>query len=298
MDFDSQLYFPSDWETVEGQYTDAGALPFSSDSEKNAKIAAFASVTDAYNNLFNKSVPLYAQAREDEIMDVRNNITELADINNFPEYIGKVDDTALTALAQYEDGDYYGAKDSAAAAFAEYKILLAGAKVYSVRMEIADRGFEVYDSENLKNTDELALQALDEYNKGQKDTAVTKASEAELRYVLILKTCWVKYAAEREKSAASERKRAVDNKVNVAVRDLFRDADVIYTQASDDFKVENYPSAAILFTEAEARFAFAGRETEEKRMRAEDAIKMADEKIIISEENAIRVERFLDGGSR
>ncbi|MDR2729683.1 MAG: hypothetical protein LBB81_02155, partial [Treponema sp.] len=81
------------------------------------------------------------------------------------------------------------------------------------------------------------------------------------------------------------------NKVNIAVRESFRDADVVYFQAADDYKVEKYQNAAILFTEAEARFAVAGRETEEKRQRAADTIRMADEKITA-------VERSFEGGSR
>jgi len=220
------------------------------------------------------------------------------DISDFPEYINNADDIALKALEQYEAGDYYKAKDSASDALAEYNLLLIGAKAYLVRLEIYDRGFEAYDSENLKKADDIAGQALEDYDAGNKETAKTKASEVELRYNLILKNCWIRYASEREKSATNERKRAITNKVNIAVRESFREADVIYGQASDNYKAENYASAAILFTEAEARFAVAGRETEDKRQKAEDTIKMADKKIIASEETAIRVENYLDGGSR
>jgi len=298
MDFNTQLYFPSDWETAENQYADAGKLPTSTDGDRSAKTAAFNSVADAYDGLFNKAVPLYAQAREDEIMDARNSITELVNIKDFPEYINVADNLALDALAKYEAGDFYKAKDSADSAMAEYDLLLAGAKAYNARLEIYERGFESYDADNLKQADDIADLALADYNDGKKADAKTKASDLELRYNLILKNSWVLYASDREKSATGERERAMANKVNIAMRESFREADAIYSQASDSYKAQNYPSAAILFTEAEARFAVAGRETEDKRQRAQDAIRLAENSITANEENAVRVEGLLDGGSR
>jgi len=286
MDFEAPAYFPSDWEEAEAKYAAAN---------DSASINASAGT---YNELFKKTIPLYAQAREDEILAARDELIQTGFTSVVPEYLQNADNIALEALAQYEAEDYYKAKDTAAEALKEYETLLTGAKVYLTRQEIINRGFRDYDPENFDKAEEVAQTAMNEYEAGNKDNAVSNAEEALLRFNIVLKNGWTAYASEQRAAAIAERERAIENKANIAARESFREADNVFNQAEDDFKAEKFDSSAVEFTEAEARFVLAGQETDEKRRKAEETIKLAEEKIEESSETASEAERIIEGGSR
>jgi len=298
MDFEAPGYFPSDWEAAEAQYAAANNADKSNASDVQEAAALFSTAAETYDDLFNKAIPLYAQAREDEILAARDELIQTGFTSLRPEYLKNADNIALAARDQYEAKDYYKARDTAAEALNEYGTLLTGARVYLTRQEILNRGFRDYDPENFEKADDVAQTAMVEYEAGNKEAALANAEEALLRFNIVLTNGWTAYAAERRASAIAERERAIENKVNVAVRESFREADTVFNQAEDDFKTEVFDSAAVLFTEAEARFALAGQETEEKRRKAEEAIKLAEEKVEESSETASEAERIIEGGSR
>ena len=286
MDFEAPSYFPSEWEKAESQYNAA------SDADSYNAVAA------VYDDLFEKSIPLYAQAREDEIMAARGQLISSGFSNTFPQYLKKADDMALAAHAEYEAKDYYKAKDSAAAALSEYETLNMGARILTTRQEIIDRGFSQYDPDNFKRADEIAVSALKAYEGGNKDNAVTSGEEALLRYNLVLANGWTAYASDRRAAAAAERELALAERANIASRDTFRGAESFFTQAEDQLASENFRDAGLNYIEAEARFAISRKETEEKRVRAEEAIRIAEEKVEESSESAIEAERIIEGGSK
>jgi hypothetical protein len=298
VDFESPEYFPSDWEGIEAQYAAIGDMPKSTSSEIQQVTASYNTVAGAYDELFKRTVPLYAQAREDEIISTRDELIKTGFTRQFPEYLQKADDIALAALDQYEAEDYYASRDTAAQALKEYETLLVGGKVFLTRQEIVDRGFRDYDPENFDLADEVALTAKGEYEAGNKEAAVNNAEEALLRYNIVLTNGWVSYAAARRVSAASERELALSERANIAARETFRDAEAVFNQAEDGFTAENFREAAISYVDAEAKFAISRHETEEKRIRAEETIRLAEEKIGESSETAIEAERIIEGGSR
>ena len=298
MDFDAPAYFPSDWEIAENQLSRANNMTNSTDSETQNAAAAYNEAADAYDELFEKTIPLYAQAREDEIMALRNEITNSGFTDFLPNCLEETDEIALAALSQYEAKDYYKARDTAAEALKEYQTLNLGAKVYLTRQEIINRGFRDYDPENFDKADDIAQTALDEYEAGNKGSAVTNAEEALLRFNIVLTNGWTAYASEKRAAAILERERALENKANIAVRESFRDADTVFNQAEDNFKTEVFDSAATQFTEAEARFMLSTQETEEKRLKALETIMLAEEKIGESVETAAEAEKIIEGGSR
>ena len=298
VDFESPAYFPSDWEAVESRYNAAGFLPKSTASEIQQAATAYNAAADAYDELFRKTIPLYAQAKEDEVMAARNELIASGFTNSFPDYLQNADKIALEANAQYEAGNYYEAKDTAAKALSEYETLMIGARVFLARQEIVDRGFWKYDSDNFDKADEVTITAMNEYEAGNKDAAVTNAQEALLRYNLVLTNGWPAYSADRRNSAVLERELALSERANIASRDSFREAEAIYNQAEEVFSSNNFQNAAILYMDAEAIFAITRQETEEKRLRAIETIRLAEEKIEESDETAIEAERIIEGGSR
>jgi transcriptional regulator len=298
MDFESPAYFPSDWEVVEAQFTQTRGMPKSNDNEVQQVITSLNSIVGIYQELFKKTIPLYAQAWEDEVMTVRDHLlgTGLKDV--FQEYFEKADQIALTALDQYDAEDYYIARDTAATALNEYETLYLGARVFSRRQEIIDRNFLRYDAENFDKADIVAETALDQYEAGDTKAAKEYAEEALLRYNLILSNSWAIYVIERKATANDERNLAIQNKVNIAVREAFREAEHFFILAEESYSEGKLEEAAIFYTEAEALFAIAGQETEYKRQRAMETIRIAEERIEGSIETAIEADRILEGGSR
>jgi tetratricopeptide (TPR) repeat protein len=290
-DFEAPSYFPSEWENVEAQYTNAKSQDSLTANEINA-------IEKTYEQLLNKAVSLYAQAREDEIMSARDELIDSGFASLVPEYLEDADNAALDALAQYEAGDYYKARDTALTALDKYETLLVGADVYMTRQEIIDRGFFAYDLDNFEKADEIAQKALDDFEAGNTDNAMVNADEALLRYSIILHNGWTAYAADRRISAAAERERALANKVNVAVRDGFREADILYNRAEEIFVLEEYERAANLYVDSETLFVISGQETENKRIKAMETMRAAEEKIEESDGTAIEAERIIEGGSR
>jgi hypothetical protein len=244
------------------------------------------------------TIPLYAQAREDEILAIREELVRSKFSILFPQYVEKADKIALTAKDQYDAKDYYAARETAAEALDEYETLLIGAKILLARQEILDRGFVKYDPENFEKADEISQTAVEQYDAGNKKGGIESAEEALLRFNIVLTNGWVAYAAERRASATAEREIAIANKVNIAVRESFREADAVFKTAEENYESETYSVAAKQYIEAEALFVIAGQQTELKRQTALEAIKQAEEKIEESTETAIEADKIIEGGSK
>jgi len=295
MDFEAPAYFPSEWEAAEAQYDVAKHIP-TIEGQQTSLILGMLAKT--YDDLFKRTIPLYTKAWEDEIISIRDDLIATGLRELVPEYVENADKMTLTALEQFEAEDYYTARDTAEAALEEYETLYLGARVFLRRQEIVDRGFIVYDPETFDKADDIADAAIDKFDEGDKIAAREGAEEAMSYYNILLANGWKAYATEQNNSASSERESAISHKVNIAAREHFREADAIFTRARVSFDDENYEDAATLFTEADALFVIAGQETEEKRRRAHEAIRIAEEKIVESVEVANEAERIIEGGSR
>lgn len=298
IDFEVPAYFPSEWDSIEDQFKTAGNMPRSTESDLQAASDLLNSAADAYDDLFLKTIPLYAQAREDEILSAREELINTGLTRFFPELLHEADKKTLEALEQFESGDFYAARDTAAGALDEYETLLLGAKVLSARQEIVDRGFAEYDQENFNNAEMTAGAALSEFEAGNRKEAIAKAEEALLQYNSVLTNGWRTYASDRRKYALQERELAIEEKANIASRVLFNEADAVFNQAERNFSSGNFQNAAVSYVDSEERFIVSRHDTEERRRRALEAIRIAEEKIEESNETAIGADRVIEGGSR
>jgi tetratricopeptide (TPR) repeat protein len=298
IDFECPAYFPSEWEAVETRYEAARAAPQSNLDEVQKATVLFNDVADAYDDLFNKTIQLYAQAREDEILAVRNELINSGFTQFIPEHLKNADEKAISAKDQYNAGDYYEAKDTAAEALADYETLLMGAKAFLAKQEIENNGFQTNDSDNFNKADELAQAAMREYEAGNKDAAKANAQEALDLFNTILENGWTAQATEWRDLASKERELAMAEKANIASRDLFNNAESPFNQANADFASKKFQSASVLYKNAKELYTAARQDTEEKRLRAIEMIKLAEEKIEESSETAIEAERVIEGGSK
>jgi len=288
VDFECASYFPSDWDAAEAQYAKA---------QSQRTPDAYNAAADAYDSLFKLTIPLYAQAKEDEIMALRNDLITAGARDYFPDPFSTADKTALTALDQYEAEDYYAAKDTAAQALSMYQILTSAYNAWLVRREIEDREFEAYDPDNFDRAREILSDAIDAYGAGNYAQAQENADEALLRYNLVLSTGWAAYAELCASQAEAERQAALDVKANIAVKDLFAEADTTYKTGIDSFDSKKYEDAAKQFIDSETLFIVASTSASEKRQIAVETLREANRRIDESDETARQAELILEGGA-
>jgi hypothetical protein len=290
IDFECPAYFPSDWENLEVQFNTIGG------TQQTA--AVYNALADEYDSVFRKTIPLYAQAWEDSIITTRYEIFDTGFTDCFPDFLNKADELALVALLQFEAEDYYTARETAVGTLSKYETLLVGARAFSARQEIIDRDFVQFDADNFLKAEEFAQSAISEYEAGNDDGALVHAEEALLRFNVLLANGWTIYAHQRQEIALQERENALDERANIASRETFRRADAFLLSAQELFASDNFDEAALSYIEAEAMFAISRYETEERRIRALDAIRMINEKISEIRETAINAERIIEGGLR
>jgi len=135
-DFEGYFYLPARWNAAETLFATA---------EAQKTPAAYNAAADAFDSVFNQTIPLNAKAREDEIMALRGNLIRAGIRDTFPEYLLSADRIALKALEQYEGKDYYSAKKTADEALLLYQVLANITEAGKLRQEIKDSGFESFD---------------------------------------------------------------------------------------------------------------------------------------------------------
>jgi len=296
-DFESSAYFPSEWEAAEAQYASAGRTPQNTEANVRDGITAYNAAADAYDSVFKLAIPLYAQAREDEIVALRNNLLAVGGKESFPEPLSAADKIALAALAQYEAEDYYPAKDSADQALMMYQTLTNTYNAWLARREIEEMDFISYDPDNFERAGEILNDAMTAYAAENYTLAYENANEALNRYNLVLSAGWAAHAEQYAARAATARQAALDVKADIAVRNLFSEADSIYKTAVSAMDAQKYGDAAKQFHTSEGMFVTAKESTLEKRGIAAQTIEEANKKIEESDETARLAELIIEGGA-
>ncbi|MCL2043958.1 MAG: hypothetical protein FWG89_07460 [Treponema sp.] len=295
-DFDSSLYFPSDWEAAEEQFANAGQLPQNNENETRRVIEAYTASANSYDSLFNLTIPLYAQAREDEIMALREFLIDQGIRQYFPEYLAPADATAIEALELFEAEDYYAARESADAALQKFNTLTLAHNALLKKWEIDARDFILYDMDSYELAGEAVTVAIEAYTTGDFSSAFDNAQKADLHYGIVLSAGWIGYAEIRSLQAASERQAALDTKTEIGAREYFEIADSSYTVARELLEEQNFEEASKVFHYAEAMYVIASMASLEKKRMAAAAIIEANERILESDATAFEADAIIEGG--
>ncbi|MDR2070912.1 MAG: hypothetical protein LBP81_05815 [Treponema sp.] len=301
-DFGGAEYASGEWEAAEAQYAGAGRQE-KTDTLGNVKEAAagYEQAAAAFDDVFNRALPQYAKALEDQIFQARAAALEAGIITLSPERLQSADNTVDKALGLYEAQDYYAASGAGYLALDMFRLLKTGAETYTVWQEIGDYGFEKYDPGTYGAANTAALAVINGYDAlsyaagGDLAELLRQAEEVQAGYNTVLGTGWKLYAAERRASAGAERQAALALKANVAVRDEYGAAQTLYDRAGTSFQKEVYPEAAELYFRSEFLFAAASGTAAEKRRAAGEALQKAEAKASDSDETARKAAVILEG---
>jgi hypothetical protein len=292
---EGQNYFPQDWDSAESLYQAGEQGGRSTLGEVKTAADQYNAAAAAYDDITRRAIPLYAQARENEINAARAGAIRsgIADIS--PDRFALAEDTRQAAYDLYERGDYYSAAEAAYAAIDQYQVLTTAAGIYEIWDEIDVFDLGKYDPVNYAQAEAAASQAVADYDSGNTAKAKIGADEALNRLNMVRSAGWEGFAGDRRKAAGAERQAALDVKANVAVRNEFNAALAVYNQGEGAFNSRRHRDAVQYYNQSESMFILTRNSALEKRRVAEEAIRLAEEKTAESDAAAQNAEKIIGG---
>ena len=298
MDFDGPSLFSSDWQSADSLYTQAEQQKRTATLRETRESAArYNKAADALEALSGKTIAQYYENKKKDLTNARNDAVNAGAQALIPDLLLDADNAGAEAEKKYQAKDYYGAKDTASQSKSMYVAMKTGLDAYKIRETITDRGFEVYDPQNIELADNFLRGAASDYSAKNISAAQEKTEVAFLRYNLALKTGWESYSAEKGADASTERQRALSYKANVAVKEEYNNAQAIYARATTAFQGQKFEDAAKQFEECESMFDVIAQVAYEKQRAAQEALNKANQKIAESDAAAKRAEVILEGGN-
>jgi hypothetical protein len=293
-DFGAPSYLPADWEAAESGYKAIVADRNTPQGVEEAE-RLYNEAADRYNEIFHRSLALYVQDLEKELLKARSEAVAAGIAELSPEYLLTADQTAAGARELFTGEDYYAADKAAREALDRYHSLTIGAEACKIREEVIRRDFAGFDADNFKRGDDALSAAAAAYEGSAVKEALNGAAESKLRYGMALRAGWAAYAAQVRALAGKERQNAINAKANVAVKDDFTNIERIFSQAESAYRSETYEEAVPLYVRSEAGFVALTQAAEEKRRIAQAAIDAAEKKLEESDAAARSAEEILEG---
>jgi hypothetical protein len=301
-DLDAQTSLPADWKTAETSFLGAREAVAAAEGGKIESypegLKSYTAAADAFEALAQKALPIFADARRDEVVKARADAVAAGAVEVAPDRLSVADQVVSEAIAKYDAKDYYGAYDSLVAARDRYYALATGVRAYKVKEDIDARGLAAYDSGNYKLASGKLESALSSYDAGNIGVSRDAAEEAHLRFMLALAKGQELYAGERGKAALEKKATATGLKAQVAVKADYEAASATLSEADSAYKAQRWDDAAELYKTAESSFSDVADAAARKRAAAEKAIEEAQARMEASARTAQEADALIEGGTR
>jgi len=254
----------------------------------------------AYGDLIARGVVLVAADRRKDAEDMKSTATKAGADSTQVERFGAGDECFKGAAALVDDSKSEEAIPVFITARLYYELAWKRAIASEVLANIEDRDFAKWDSGNFQLADNK-YQAEDGFWASENETTraggVDALDEAILRFNLVVQK-GREMTASTVKSAADEaRQRSQDIRANVAVKDMFDAAQELYAEGSSELAAKNYEAAAYSFDRAGTGFNEAYEVAADKRAKAQEAMKAADEATSESQRKAEDADPLLQSDS-
>ena len=198
-----------------------------------------------------------------------------------PDFLLQADNAGMSAMRKWEAEDYINAEIEARQALSMFAALGAGLGAFTAWESVVDSAEELAP-ETLLQAYAIAEEA---YLKWETGDFYEARAGAELSKVMFLRA-----------GAIAERQRALDRRANVAVQPDFNTAQAVFNLANSAYQARRLEEAAGLFGECSAMFAVVAQLALERQLMAEEALRLANERMAESDETARAAERILEGG--
>ena len=198
-----------------------------------------------------------------------------------PEYLWQADDVAFDAFDKWDAEDYDGAREGVEKALLMYATLKTGVEAYQLREALAEAAVE-FNPSVFWQTDDIGFSAIDKWDAEDYEGAKADAESAMLGYTII--------------GAGEGRRRALDARADVAVRQEFSVAQTLYDRANNAIQWNDPVGALRLYRESMILFMRAATTADERRRSAEEALRRAQQRFNESDETARNADAILQGG--
>jgi hypothetical protein len=296
MEVQGQVYYPNDWAGAEERFEANDALAPSTRGEAKEKSDEWESLTTVYEEIFQNSLSQFIADKKDDLDNTRESAVEAGALEILPDRFAEADELAASAKEKYDQGDYRAAAEDGNAALDRYMVLKTIADAYNKQQEVDGRDFYAYDPDNYELAADSGNAAVEYFDNGSIQDAQDAADESLLRFNLVLKNGWIVVTDERAAEAREIRDACKEVKADVAVRQDYNAAEQVYNQAHVALRSEEYADAADLLEQSTALYMQAYDAALEKRIRAETALREAEQKVAESEAKAQNAEDIIGGG--
>jgi len=315
MDVEGQTHFPNDWNRAETQNTEGRGSPRNTAGELRAAAALLTSAADGFDNIAQRSGPLFARARDDANTALQAAIARADNSRQaavsaeaqvfFPnEWRAAEAQNTAARRARRTTTEEMRAATALFVAVAESYEDIAGrsAPMLAAERREAERALQTaitraaQTRQRAENTD-AATNLPREW--GGVDTRHRNAQNArretlpEMRNAANLYNAVadafddliqrnVRFVQENEAAARlartnaeRERQAAMDVRANIGAPEDFGRADTTFQQALRDFNAGNFVAARNQYTQSANQFVASVRETERRRLLADTVVEQA-----------------------
>jgi len=282
MDINGPQLMPDEWQEAESLYTEAARQRrTTSPRDIQESTNRFNAAADAFEAMTGEAIARYLQFMEQEITAARNAAIAAGAVELAPDFLAQSDQTVVDALEQYDQNEYRAALDGARTALVMYQALESGLGAYAIRERVAQAAQEEAP-QALREADVIFEEGFSQWDEGNFTAAKTKAESSRVMYL--------------RAGASAERQRALTVKANVAARENFAPAEDGFNRANNANRLENFAEATRLFVEVTPMFSAAAHLAVQRQQAAEEALRIANERMAASEDLAQTAELILEGG--
>ena len=280
-DFDGDSFFPGEWNAAGDLYAQAEHQRTTATiQEINESTARYNIAADAFEALAETTLAHNFAIMEAYLIDARNNTIMAGAMALAPDFLSQADNTVLAAYEKYLENDFHAARDAAVDALDMYYAIWAGVEADGIREAIAVRARALVPG-LLSEADDAFWDAVDKWDMGDFAEARTGVELALIMYM--------------RAGASTERQEALNRRANVAARQEFDSAQSIFARADTAFQARELDQAGILFYESAPLFRGAAQLAFERQQMAEEALRLANERMAESDETARAAELILEG---
>jgi len=281
-DFGGDEFFPSEWNNASSLLTQAEQQRrTNTTAETQESTARYLRAAEAFEGMLDRTIARFYEFMENELVRAREAAVNAGAQVFVPDLLLQADNKVASAEDRYRAGDLQSARNAAEDALNMYVAIRAGIQAYLVREEIEELT-EQLAPEMLAEADSASLGAIDRWEAGDFLGARTGAENSLLLYL--------------RAAATAERQRALTLRANMAAELEFTAAQDLYNRANMAFHMQWTLDAIDAFGRCRFMFRRAGDIALQRRLEAEAALRLADQRLAESDEIARNIEAIIQAG--
>ena len=248
------------------------------------------------SDILAEDMPAYARNLQNTLATAREDAVNAGAEDLVPDRFALVDELADSSRQHLENGNYAASIIEGREALERYEILQTLGEAREIQRQADEQDFFTRDPDTYIQAAEAGNYAVDFFDEGNLAESQKHADEALAYFMVVYNNGWQSIAEDKADVANDWRDAATEIRANVAVQAEFAAAEQTYNNAQTAMQDQEYVRASELYEQSGMLFMLAHDNTVERRNIAEEALRVAEERLLESEERAQYVHELLEGG--